>query len=86
MYNIHYSDQVVQRDISRLSQPVKIIIRKAIESKLLIDPIKFGKPLRYNLKGCRSFRVGDYRVIYQLLGNTISILLIRHRKDCYKYI
>lgn len=86
MYSIHYSDHVVQKDIPRLSKPVKLTIKKAIESKLLLDPIKFGKPLRYNLKGCRSFRVGDYRVIYQLYDNNINILIISHRRDCYKYL
>lgn len=83
MYNISYSDQVLQKDIPRLSQPVRAIIKKAIESKLLLDPVKFGKPLQYSLKGCRSLRVGDYRIIYQLLNRDIRVLLIRHRRDCY---
>lgn len=84
MYNISYSNLVIQKDIPRLSKPVRAIIKKTIETKLLLDPIKFGKPLQYSLKGCRSLRVGDYRIIYQLLGHDIRVLFIRHRRDCYK--
>ncbi len=84
MYNIVYSDQVISRDIPKLSSPIKALIKSAIEKKLLSDPIKFGKPLRYSLKGCRSLRIGDYRVIYQIADTTINILVIQHRKECYK--
>ena len=83
MYIIKYSDQVVYKDIPKLSMPIKSLIKSTIEKKLLSDPIKYGKPLRYNLKGCRSLRIGDYRVIYQVIENTINILVIQHRKDCY---
>lgn len=83
MYEIAYSDQVIEHDIPKLSKPIKERIKSTIESKLLIDPIGFGKPLRYNLKGCRRLRIGDYRVIYQLKDYQINILVIQHRKDCY---
>ena len=83
MYNLVYSDQVIGKDIPQLSIPVRSVIKRTIEKKLLSDPIKFGKPLRYSLKGCRSLRIGDYRVIYQIVGTTINILVIQHRRDCY---
>ena len=83
MYNLVYSDQVIGKDIPKLSIPVRSVIKRTIEKKLLSDPIKFGKPLRYSLKGCRSLRIGDYRVIYQIVGTTINILVIQHRRDCY---
>jgi len=31
-----------------------------------LDPIGFGKPLRYSLKGHRRLRVSDYRVVYRI--------------------
>ncbi|MDR0774278.1 MAG: type II toxin-antitoxin system mRNA interferase toxin, RelE/StbE family [Rickettsia sp.] len=45
--------------------------------------MKFGKPLKHSFKGCRSLRIGDYRVIYQIVDTAINILVIQHRKDCY---
>lgn len=85
-YNLKYSDQVINKDIPKLSAPIKILIRSAIEKKLLSDPIKFGKPLRYSLKGCRSLRVDDYRVIYQIMDKVVYVLVIQHRKESYKYV
>lgn len=83
MYKLVYSDQVIEKDIPKLPKAVKERIKNTIEAKLLTDPIQFGKPLRYNLKGCRSLRIGNYRVIYQLADTKINILVIQHRKDCY---
>jgi len=83
MYNIYYSDIVIKQDVPKLSPPVKLLIQEAINSKLMRDPLKFGKPLRYNLKNCRSLRCGDYRIIYQILQKKINILVIKHRRDCY---
>jgi mRNA-degrading endonuclease RelE of RelBE toxin-antitoxin system len=34
-------------------------IKRAIEERLAIDPVKLGKPLRYSLCGLRRLRVGD---------------------------
>ena len=83
MYKINYSNEVIEKDIPKLSNPIKNLIKSVIEKKLLNDPVKFGKPLRYNMKGCRSLRVGDYRIIYQLDNNDVRIVLIGHRKECY---
>lgn len=83
MYKIIYSDQVLKKDIPKLSKSVKFTIKSVIETKLNSNPVKFGKPLRYNLKGCRSLRVGGYRVIYRLMDTDVYILIIQHRKDCY---
>lgn len=62
------------------------IIRKAIEKKLTIDPVSFGKPLRYTLKGYRRLRVGGYRVIYKIDDDKIIVIIIDidHRKDIYE--
>lgn len=75
MYQLIYAQQVILKDIPKLSEPVKDLIKSTIEKKLLADPVKFGKPLKYSLKGCRSLRVGNYRIIYQLSDKTIKILV-----------
>ncbi|MDN3030013.1 MAG: type II toxin-antitoxin system RelE/ParE family toxin [Candidatus Tisiphia sp.] len=85
MYNLLYSDQVIHKDIPKLPTLVKSLIKITIEKKLLSNPIKFGKPLKHSLKGFRSLRIGDYRVIYQIIDTTIKILIIQHRKDCYNH-
>ncbi len=76
----------VSIDIQKISPNIKIRIRKAIEERLLVDPLKYGAPLRRSLQGYRKLRVGDYRVIYKMEENEITILKIGHRKEVYKKI
>ena len=61
---------------------------KYIEERIAFDPISFGKPLRYGLKGYRRNRVGDYRIIYRVEegANTVLIIAIQHRKDIKGYL
>lgn len=85
MWKLRYSASVIKDDIPRLEHGVKQRIRKAIESKLLTDPIRFGKPLRYSLHHLRSLRVGDYRVLYHVDADErlVSITSVGHRRDIY---
>ena len=59
-------------------------IRKAIETRLMTAPEDYSEPLRKTLKGYRKLRVGDYRVVFKIEGNEITILGICHRRDIYK--
>jgi mRNA interferase RelE/StbE len=83
MYKVVYLESVVDDDIPQLGTKEKILIRKAIEAKLQTNPIEFGKPLQYSLKGCRRLRVGDFRVIFQIENNTVTIVKIGHRREVY---
>ncbi len=47
-------------------------------------PQEFGEPLRRTLKGYWKLRVGDYRVIYKVIGITVLILRIGHRREVYE--
>ena len=84
IYSIEYLESVVKDDIPKLPKREKILIKRAIEERLLIDPMSFGKPLRYSLKGCRRIRVGDFRVIYKLASESLVLIVkIAHRKEVY---
>lgn len=85
-FSIEYLTSVVEEDIPKLPSRMKTMIRKAIEERLAIDPIGFGKPLRYSLKGHRRLRVADYRVVYRIEPDVhvVLIVTIKHRKDVYE--
>lgn len=84
-FRVEYVESVVREDIPRLSTVAKKQIKKAIETKLTSHPIEFGKPLRYSLKGARSLRVGDYRVIYRIESHEMVLILkIGHRREVYE--
>lgn len=86
MYVILYDLGAKKKDFEKISPPMRKIIREAIEKKLTIDPVKFGKPLKYGLKGYRRLRVGDYRVIYRVDEQKVIVIIVEidHRKDIYE--
>lgn len=84
-YQVEYLATVVKDDISTLPKSIKATIKKAIEERLMVDPVGFGKPLRYSLKGHRRLRVGDYRVVYRIDPQKLIIIVaIKHRKSVYE--
>lgn len=85
-YHIEYLDSVVDEDIPRLPKTMRVLIKRAIEERLTVDPLGFGKPLRYSLKGHRRLRVGNYRIVYRINPekHVVTIAIIKHRKDVYE--
>jgi len=85
MYEIKYLKEVTLKQIPSLSLPVKRRIKKAIEKKLMVNPVAFGKPLRHSLKGLRRLRVDDYRVIYKIDEKEMFVVVVKisHRKEVY---
>ncbi|MBT3704596.1 type II toxin-antitoxin system RelE/ParE family toxin [Candidatus Peregrinibacteria bacterium] len=86
IYSIEYHGLVVREDIPRLGKKEKDRVRKSIESKLVSAPETFGKPLRRSLKGYRSLRVGDYRVVFKIVGKVVRVLAIKHRSKVYEEV
>lgn len=84
-FTVGYLESVVQKDIPDLPKNIRLRIKNAIETRLAIDPIGLGKPLRYSFIGHRRTRVGDYRIVYRVDMNNhqVIIVLIKHRKDVY---
>lgn len=76
----------MRKHIPALASSAKALIKRAIEERLMTDPIGFGKPLRYSLKGHRRLRVTDYRIVYRIepIIKTVVIVAIQHRKDVYE--
>lgn len=83
-YTIVYLEEVIKSHIPKLSATAKKAIKKVIEDRLMTNPIVYGKPLRYSLKGHRRIRVGDYRVIYRINETIVTIIAIAHCKDVYE--
>jgi mRNA interferase RelE/StbE len=81
-YNVIYKKSV-HRDLKKLSKPEVKRILDLIEKELSKQP-ESNPVLKGRFAGLRKYRVGDYRVIYALLGLDILILRIDNRKDVYK--
>jgi len=85
-YRIELHPNVVKFDLPRIDAAWRRIIRDSIREKLGTEPEFYGKPLRQNLRGCRSLRVGDYRAVFQIQGAVVRIIAIIHRSAEYKGI
>jgi addiction module RelE/StbE family toxin len=81
-YNIVYKKSVY-RDLKKLAKPEAKRILDHIEKDLIKQP-EANPVLKGQFAGLRKCRVGDYRVIYALMGLDILILRIGNRKDVYK--
>ena len=82
---IKYHPKVKNEDIPRLSSNITVRIENAIINRLMVNPVKYVYFLRGSLKGYRKLRVGDWRIIYRIVGKEIRIIAIGNRKDVYKF-
>jgi len=59
-------------------------IKKNLEN--CTNPRLFGKQLQYEFKDRWRYRVGDYRILVQILDSKLIILVVdvNHRKSIYK--
>ena len=85
MWTVVYKKSV-EKDLKSISKDLQYIIRRAIEEKLMTDPLRFGLPLRRNLKSLMKLRVGDYRIIYSIEKEmvTVHVIKIGHRREVYE--
>ncbi len=82
-YTIKFTEEA-KKKIQKLDPPIKLIIKKAIES-LAENPYR-GKPLSYDLAGLYSLRTSNYRIIYRVKGEELVIIVITvgHRREIYE--
>jgi mRNA interferase RelE/StbE len=81
-FNIVYKKSVA-RDLKNLSKAAATKILDQIEADLSRKP-EATPILKGHFAGLRKYRVGDYRVIYAIIGNDVVILRIGHRRDVYR--
>jgi mRNA interferase RelE/StbE len=73
----------VGRDLKRIGKDQADRILKKIEEELPGKADSYPS-LKGKFTGLRKFRVGDYRIVYSLIGDTILILRISHRREVYR--
>ncbi len=82
-FQARYSQQFLS-DLRKLDPPVQRRILEALETKLLIDPFKHGKKLVGKTgPGRWRFRIGDYRVRFDIAGDMLLFYRVRHRREIY---
>ena len=73
-----------KKEIDRLHPNIKERIGNAL--LLLSEDPFMGKALKADLEGFYSYRVGDYRIIYDIVRRSliVQILKVMHRREVYR--
>lgn len=81
-YKIAFKKSVA-RDLKKIDKYQADGILKKIEDELPEKAESFAV-LAGKFSGLRKFRVGEYRIIYSIIGDTALILRISHRREAYR--
>ncbi len=73
----------VSRDLKKIGKEQSKRILDKIEKELSIRASEYPE-LKGTFSGLRKCRIGDYRVIFTIINDTVLIVRIRHRKEAYK--
>ena len=81
-YIIIFTNRAI-KDLKKIDKKIK----NRIGNKLKIyleNPLKYGKKLTDPKIGTYKFKIGDYRVIFDIDEKKIVVLRLGHRKNIYK--
>ncbi|MFA4814878.1 MAG: type II toxin-antitoxin system RelE/ParE family toxin [Candidatus Gracilibacteria bacterium] len=87
MFRFEYTKNAA-RDLRQLDQQVsKRILKKMNFFSKQDDPLKFAKKLKDSSLGEYRFRIGDYRVLFDLNEKgslkILMVLSVKHRREAY---
>lgn len=85
MFQIRFKASADKR-FSKLPKNIQIRIIEKLEFLLSqTNPLAYAEILTNSRIGKYRFRIGDYRVVFDVIdGNIIMILDVDHRKDIYR--
>jgi len=81
-HKIVYTRRAV-RDISGLPRQVKDRIKRTLE-RYSANPLSYARKMADTVLGTYRFRIGDYRIIFDIEDNEIVILRVGHRIEIYR--
>ena len=81
---INYTKSAIADLVSLPKEVQKRIAQKMRFYAEAENPIKFAERLTDFKDADFRFRIGEYRVLFDVINNSIFILKIKNRKDSYK--
>ncbi len=81
-YTLVYTARAV-RDIETLDA----LVKKRMAAKIVQlreQPLRKAKKLIHSKLGFYRYRIGDYRIVFDLDGKDIVILRVGHRREIYR--
>ena len=81
-YRLIYTHRAI-KGIDALEPTVKHRLGKTL-LRYEQDPLRHAEPLKQSELGSYRFRIGDHRVIFDLVGEEIVVLRVGHRREIYR--
>jgi len=83
-YRIEYFDEALE-DAEEIPANLRGRVKRAVEQRLARFPNLYGERLRKGLLGLWKIRVGDWRVVFEILDSQkiVRVWAIRHRRNVY---
>lgn len=75
--------QRAEKDIKKLDELTKKRIGKTL-LRFTDNPLEYAEPLTDSNLGTYRFRIGDYRVVFDIENKDIVVLRVGHRRELYK--
>ena len=84
MVKIYWTEDAI-KDLERLDNPIEQRVLKKISWLSNNFERITPEPLSGEFKGTFKLRIGDWRVVYTVEGQTLIIQFIAHRREIYKF-
>lgn len=84
-YRIEWSGPA-RRDMARLPSRAAVAVLVYVDERLATDPHRLSKPLEGELRGKRTARNGDYRILLRIDDDPriVWVLNVDHRAHAYR--
>jgi mRNA interferase RelE/StbE len=83
VYSYEFTSRAL-REIKKLNKETQRLIIKKIKFYCAKDLFLTSEHLTNSKLGNYRFRVGDYRVIFDIDGKMVTILKVGHRREIYR--
>ena len=84
-FEVVFHPAVHGEDLQGMPANMRRRLERALRTRLATGPQQYGAPLRGSLRGQWKLRVGDYRVLFRIVGSEVWILRIGHRREVYSF-
>lgn len=80
--------ETARKQIKALERKAQVAIVSYLRERVLEtgNPRKAGKALKGNFGDLWRYRVGDYRIVCEIMDEVVTVLVVRvgHRRNIYK--
>lgn len=75
-----------EKELSKLDRPIAQRILRFLRDRVADDPRSVGEPLKAELSGFWTYRVGSYRLYADIQDENVTLLVVKvgHRRNVYR--